>query len=177
VKKEPVQIEGLEAHIKRLRELPVELASSRGGPIRKALRKTVKENLEQPLKARMQIPKDSGQLEKAVKVKIVEAKKRDRANARASNYEAFNLGVVDGYVQNNATGKQEPISYRAYVSEYGGEVPEGDMMNGSSGYRPAAKWFRRGLRADQQRALTAFMSNMTIAIDAAIRKLSKRYGK
>lgn len=172
--KPAVEIEGLEDLIGRLRALPVELASTRGGPIRTALRKTMKAEIQKPLEARVRAVRDTGQLEEGIKIKIVEARRRDRAMMNASNYEAYNVGVIDKYVQNNETGKQEPIGPRAYVSEFGGKVPSGDPMNGESSYRPARKWFRRGLRADQNRAVLRFVSELAVAIERAAAKLRTR---
>jgi hypothetical protein len=136
---ELMDLDGFDDLFEKLQSLPVELASTNGGPIRRSLRSAADSEIRKRVLAQM--PEDSGQLKDALKIQIVEARRRDTAIRNASNYEAYNVGIKNQYVTNNATGAQEPIGYRAYVTEFGGPVEGG-------GYRPAAKFFRSGLQVN-----------------------------
>ena len=150
-----MDLDGFDDLYERLQRLPVELASTNGGPIRRSLRRAAKSDIHERVLAQM--PEDSGQLKDALKLKIVEARRRDTAIRNASNYEAYNVGIEDRYVRNNATGQQEPISYRAYVTEYGGPVEGG-------GYRPAVKYFRNGLHVNLISARKKFFTSLKVSM-------------
>lgn len=159
---ELMDLEGFDDLFEKLQRLPVELASTNGGPIRRSLRSAASSEIHKRVLAQM--PEDSGQLKDALKIKIVEARRRDTAIRNASNYEAYNVGILDKYVTNNITGKQEPISYRAYVTEYGGPVEGG-------GYRPAAKFFRRGLHVNLISARKKFFTALKVSMTRIENKL------
>lgn len=168
-----IEVDGVDELFKKLQQLPVEMASKNGGPIRFGLRKASKLHIMAPLKARIAArAKDSGQMLEGVKVKMVEARKRNTGIRNASNFEGFYTGIQNGYVKDNNTGEQVPIGPRAYVSEFGGKAP--DTFDGASaGYRPAQKWFRSGLKNDFKQAENFFRLYMGQAMIRIVNKVSR----
>ena len=167
-----VRIEGLESVLKTLRELPAEVVSKNGGPVRAALRKgaVIIQNRRWPMCRRSSIRRTSMDVsvsnrpgKKSIRIKRVRPLNKQRG-------EAFIVSVrsqryPNRTIQRKGPQRGGPENQRRAVHAGGGDRTQ----KGDARMRPA-------FEAKRARRCRCLNHGLPRAIDRAVKKLAKRNG-
>jgi HK97 gp10 family phage protein len=165
--RETFQIIGLEGVLKTLQELPPELVSKNGGPVRAALRKAalliqkqaqanVQRIIDEPNASGLP-PESTGLLKANVVVQ------RGKA-PRSGKGERYLIRVRRKRYPGSKDWKERSTSQIGALLEYG------------TGQRRPSPWMRPAFEQRKQEALAVFQRELPAAIDRAVKKLARQNG-
>lgn len=169
---ELVRIEGLEGVTKTLRELPAEVVSKNGGPVRAALRKgavIIQKQAMANVQGIIDAPNVDGKFvstglaKKSIRIKRVRPLNRQKG-------EAFIVSVKS----QSYTGRRIRRKGRKES-----ELKTNDvlfMLEAGTERRRAMPWMRPAFESKKGEALQVFVTELPRAIDSAVKKLAKQNG-
>lgn len=168
--RESVKIIGLEGVLKTLKELPPELVSKNGGPVRAALRKggnVILKQAQANVQTIIDTPNIDGQFvstglaKKSIRIKRI----RPLNNAKG---EAFIVSVRPS----KYAGKRINRKGRNEADLQANDVLF--MLEAGTERRPAMPWMRPAFEAKKSEAITIFNRELPKAIDRIVKKLARK---
>lgn len=157
-----VKLHGLDEIMKTLRELPAELASTRGGPVRTALRKAAVVIQKQEL-ANLQAVTATATAEERL----------------STGFLAKNVVVSRGKAPRGTKGERFLVRVRrkTYPGRQGvTTLQTAQLLEYGSSQQPAEPWIRPAVQSRGREAIETFERELAGAVDRAVRKLAKQNG-
>lgn len=153
------KLTGVEGVLKTLRELPPEIVSKRGGPVKLALAKgarVIRDEAKKNLRAEIARGGDesTGLLEKNI---IVSRGKQPIGG----NGERYLVRVKRKTYEKSGEGKPVTTLKTAHLLEYGSQ------------HQPATPWLRPAFAATRQKAVDVTITDLKSRIDKIVAKLAK----
>lgn len=167
-----VRIEGLESVLKTLRELPAEVVSKNGGPVRAALRRAaliIQKQAMANVQGIIDEPNVDGKFvstglaKKTIRIKRVRPMNRQKG-------EAFIVAVRSQRYPNRTIQRK---------GRQGAALKTNDvlfMLEAGTERRRAMPWMRPAFESKKGEALQVFVTELPRAIDSAVKKLAKQNG-
>lgn len=167
-----VRIEGLDSVMRTLRELPAEVVSKNGGPVRAALRKgavIIQKQAMANVQSIIDEPNVDGQFvstgraKKSIRIKRVRPLNRQKGEA-----------VIVSVKSQSYTGRRIRRKGRKES-----ELKTNDvlfMLEAGTERRRAMPWMRPAFESKKVEALQVFATELPRAIDRAVKKLAKQNG-
>ena len=175
-----VRIEGLDSVMKTLRELPAEVVSKNGGPVRAALRRgavIIQKQAMANVQEIVDTPNVDGRFvstglaKKSIRIKRVRPLNRQKG-------EAFIIAVrPQPYQGRRIMGKRHkraPLRARSTRDLQTNDVLF--MLEAGTERRRAMPWMRPAFEAKKGEALQVFATELPRAIDRAVKKLAMKNG-
>jgi HK97 gp10 family phage protein len=167
-----VRIEGLESVLKTLRELPAEVVSKNGGPVRAALRRgavIIQKQAMANVQEIVDTPNVDGRFvstglaKQSIRIKRVRPLNKQRG-------EAFIVSVRSQRYPNRTIQRK---------GRKGADLKTNDvlfMLEAGTERRRAMPWMRPAFEAKKGEALQVFATELPRAIDRAVKKLAMKNG-
>lgn len=171
--RESVRVEGLEGVLNTLKNLPPELVSKNGGPVRTALRRGGVLILKEAQKNIQQIIDEPNKNGRDVSTGLAKKSlflKRVRKMPNGQKGEAFIIAVKPNKYPNRMNRRK---------GRKARELQANDvlfMLENGTENRPAMPWMRPAFEVKKQEAVEVFARELPRAIDRAVKKLSKQKG-
>lgn len=164
--REVFRIEGLDAVVKTLRDLPAEVVSKRGGPVRTAL-----------LKAAKLIVAD----EQAELQRVIDEPNADPDRVESSGLLKANIGAKRGRLARGEKGELYAVKIRnkPYTNKQGKRVTTAQnarLLEGGSERRDPHPFIRPAFERGKREAVTIFVSELRSRLDGIVRKLHRSNG-
>jgi HK97 gp10 family phage protein len=158
-----VKVEGLAELTRRLRALPPEIAGKNGGPLRKAIGRAAVIIRDE---AKRRAPVDLGVL----RDNIVAARNRRSTQGTEGYY--VEVRRKSRRFGNTKRNRQKGRVGQSYT--YDGQAYYGMMVELGTQHMRAQPFLRPAFEAKKEEAATVFRTELSKAIDAAVRKLGGR---
>jgi len=164
---ESFRVEGLKGVLDTLQQLPPELVSKNGGPVRSALRKAalvIQKQAQENLQAIIDQPNAGGipaESTGLLKKNIVAQRIKPPAGQRGERYM---IRVRKKRYEGNAEWKPRTTAQIGTLLEYGTER------------RPAMPWMMPAFESKRAEAMALFERELPRAIDRIVKKLAKQNG-
>jgi len=163
---EKVRIEGLEGVMKTLRELPPEIVSKRGGPVRTALRKASKimvNEMKSNVQQIIDTPNISGQnVSTDLLIKNIVTTRNSKMRGKGERYVAR--------VRRKKYPKTSPDAKTVTTSQVGALLEQGTEK------RRPMPWARPAFDAKKGEVIPLFVSELRKNLDRITKKLAKQNG-
>lgn len=159
-----LQLSGLDDALRLLQQLPPEIASKRGGPVRRALRKG----------AVVLFKEAQRNLQASV------ARSADAAKSESTGLLLKNLVVTRGKEPTGVKGERYLVRVRSKsYARKGAKVTTlktAQLLEYGSSQQPAEPWLRPAFQAKAREAIATVERELMKDIDRAVRKLGKKGG-
>lgn len=170
--RESIRVEGLDGVLKTLRELPAEVVSVRGGPIRTALRKAgtiIQRQAKANVQAIVDAPNKDGRFVSTglARKSIIVKRSRPLQGAKGE-------AVIVTVKRNKYPGRRLKRKGRKEADLQANDVLF--MLEAGTERRAAMPWMRPAYEAKRTEALGVFVREIPVAIDKALKKLARRNG-
>lgn len=164
--RETVRIEGLDAVVKTLRELPPEIVSKRGGPVRTALQKAAR---GMALAAQQKLQA------------VIDAPNIDGSVAESSGLLKQNIVPVRGRLGGGEKGELYSVRVRrkAYPAEKGRRVTTPQvarLLEYGTARRQPYPFLRPAFEENKNAALATFRDELARRLNLIVRKLHRQNG-
>lgn len=162
---ETVKIEGLEGVLKTLKELPAEVVSKNGGPVRSALAKAarmMRDKTQQNLQSIIDAPNEGGEQTEStglLKKNIIAKRGRLGGGEKGELYSVR----VRNKVYPDKKGKRVSTAQVARLLEYGSE-----RLN------PPKPFMRPAFDSEKSKVISLFVSELNKKLGAIVRKLARK---